>query len=137
MNNFDIQELKILIKQARNFANNPLVSEDEIKQALVLRILNLLGWNIFDTSEVAPEYKTGNGKVDYALKLNGELRLVIEVKAPRKNLGKKKFHNQLLDYVNLQKVEIAILTNGISWFFYLIVGKKSNYQVEKPANTIR
>ena len=38
-----------------------------VKLGVVLRLLNAAGWDVFDVSEVVPDYPTGNGKVDFAL----------------------------------------------------------------------
>ena len=38
-----------------------------IKLAVVLRLLRAAGWDVFDVSQVAPDYPTCNGKVDFAL----------------------------------------------------------------------
>ena len=38
-----------------------------IKLGVVLRLLNAAGWDVFDVSQVVPDYATGNGKVDFAL----------------------------------------------------------------------
>jgi len=38
-----------------------------VKLGVVLRLLNAAGWDVFDISEVVPDYPTGNGKVDFAL----------------------------------------------------------------------
>ena len=38
-----------------------------ITQAVVLRLLSAAGWNVFDLSEVLPEYRRGNSSVSLAL----------------------------------------------------------------------
>ena len=38
-----------------------------VKLGVVLRLLNAAGWDVFDISEVVPDYPTGDGKVDFAL----------------------------------------------------------------------
>ena len=38
-----------------------------VKLGVVLRLLNAAGWDVFDISEVVPDYPAGNGKVDFAL----------------------------------------------------------------------
>jgi len=44
--------------------------EQATKQAIVLRILATLGWQIFDTNEVYPEYALESQRVDYSLRIN-------------------------------------------------------------------
>ncbi len=100
--------------------DNPRVSsfdEAATKQAIILPILQKLGWNIFDISEVMPEFSTGDGRVDYSLKLDGSNKAFIEVKKTSEEL--EQHEEQLLSYSFREGVEIAALTNGITWWFYL------------------
>ncbi len=93
------------------------MDEAAIKQAVILRILNALGWNPFDINEVSPEYSVGGGRVDYALKHKGKPKVFIEVKKPAESL--ENHHEQLLGYAFKEGVRLAVLTNGVSWWFYL------------------
>ena len=38
-----------------------------VRLGVVLRLLNSAGWDVFDVSQVVPDYPTGNGKIDFAL----------------------------------------------------------------------
>ncbi|NJD22094.1 MAG: hypothetical protein FIA82_05430 [Melioribacter sp.] len=91
---------------------------DEIatKQKIILQILNLLGWNIF-SDEVIPEYSVENKRVDYSLRISNRNLVFLEVKKPKEDL--ETHEKQLLDYAFRQGVELAILTNGLTWWFYL------------------
>jgi predicted type IV restriction endonuclease len=42
-------------------------NEQAISQGIVLRVLQELGWDTWDTSLVWPEYQTGQGRADFAL----------------------------------------------------------------------
>ena len=92
--------------------------EDQIKQVIILPILRGLGWNPEDPYEVWPEYFVGSKKEDYALSTDKKLKIFIEVKQGNKRLGSCD-ENQLLKYACKCHVEIAILTNGATWWFYL------------------
>ena len=96
-----------------------LISFDEAatKQAVILRILKALGWNPFNIDEVYPEYSVGGRRVDYALRHNSRNKVFIEVKKVNEDL--EKYQEQLLNYSFQEGVKLAILTNGISWWFYL------------------
>jgi len=76
-----------------------------------------LGWNPFNTDEVYLEYSVSSKKVDYALRYNGQNKVFIEVKKVSEDL--EKHQEQLLNYSFQEGVTLAILTNGISWWFYL------------------
>lgn len=100
--------------------SNPKITtfdEASTKQAIILPIIQLLGWNPFDIDEVTPEYSVENKKVDYSLRLNNTNEFFIEVKKPSEDL--ENHQDQLLDYSFRQGVELATLTNGITWWFYL------------------
>ena len=51
--------------------------EGSTKQALVLRLLSLLGWDIFDVEEVCPEYSVNSNRVAYALKVKNSYKVFI------------------------------------------------------------
>ncbi len=95
-----------------------ILDYDEIttKQKIILQILTLLDWNIF-SDEVVPEYSVEGKRVDYSLRLTNRNLVFLEIKKPKEDL--QEHERQLLDYAFRQGVEIAILTNGITWWFYL------------------
>ena len=96
-----------------------LISFDEAatKQAVILRILSCLGWDTFNIDEVHPEYFVGGKRVDYALIHNNYNKVFIEVKKVGEDL--EKHQEQLLNYSFQEGVKLAVLTNGITWWFYL------------------
>lgn len=93
------------------------LDEAKIKQYVILKLLNLLGWDPYKIDEVYTECSTGNRRVDYALRHNGTNKIFIEVKKPEEDL--ENHQEQLLQYSFREGVRLAILTNGISWWFYL------------------
>jgi len=110
------EQLKQLIsdlKSKKYFA----ISEDATKTSIILRLLNILGWNIFDNNEVYPEYVIGGKRVDYCLRQSQQNKVFIEAKKTDEDL--EIHQEQLLNYAFHEGIEIAILTNGLSWWFYL------------------
>jgi len=93
------------------------IDEAKLKQSTILRLFSYLGWNIFDHTEVTPEFSIENKKVDYALMVKKTPKVIVEVKRPGENLGNHQ--SQLLNYAFLQGIPLAILTNGLTWWFYL------------------
>lgn len=91
--------------------------EAATKQAVILKILSLLGWDTFDVDEVKPEYVVGGKRVDYSLRISGNNKVFIEVKKIDEDL--EKHQEQLLNYSFTEGVKLASLTNGIVWWFYL------------------
>ena len=104
-----------------NFKKIPKRDLDETstKQALVLPILQKLGWDIFNTEEVKPEYSVENRRVDYSLRIEKSDKVFVEAKKSAESLDNEDYEKQLLDYSFMQGVDLAILTNGITWSFYL------------------
>lgn len=87
------------------------------KHALVLSLLKELGWDPFNREEVYPEYPLDEKKLDYCLQIEGNVKVFIEAKKPSENL--ERHEEQLLQYAYKRGVKLAILTNGVTWWFYL------------------
>jgi len=93
-------------------------NEQAISQGIVLRILQELGWNTWDTNLVWPEYRTGEGRADFALcHPQTKPAVFIEVKP----VGRAEDAvRQALDYAfHTGGVPFVILTDGQTWSFYL------------------
>jgi len=102
--------------------------EEATKQGAVLPILYQIGWDCFNLQEVSPEYSIGSGRVDYCLCIGQKKTVFIEVKRPTEELDRHE--EQLLRYSFTEGVDIAVLTNGLQWWFYLpLVG--GNWQQRK------
>lgn len=91
--------------------------EASTKQGVILRILSHLGWDTYNVDEVCPEYSVHERRVDFSLRYQNHDEVFIEVKKIGEDL--EKHQEQLLDYSFRQGVKLAVLTNGISWWFYL------------------
>lgn len=106
-------------------SNKSLLTLDEasIKSGVVLRLLSLLGWDPFDINEVRPEYSVASKRVDFSLRISAINKVFIEVKRPNENLDSHQ--EQLLGYSFREGVKLAILTNGITWWFYLPLNEGS------------
>ena len=94
-------------------------NEAAVRQFIVLPILRALGWryNEFSTLEIYPEVETGAGRIDYALQHNMNPIVFIECKRWGVTLGDHLA--QLRRYSTQTKADIAVLTNGKLWEFYL------------------
>lgn len=109
--------LQNFISSKKREGNLAKQSEEATKQGLILPILHHLGWNPFDVQEVFPEYSVQSRRVDYSLRINNYDKVFIEVKRIGEDL--EKHQEQLLSYAFRQGVKLAILTNGVIWWFYL------------------
>jgi len=104
-------------------------NEANTKSAVIERILFDLNWNTYDANEVHHEDSTGKGPVDYSLRLGGKTKIFIEAKRVNENL--EKHEEQLLNYCFGKSVDLAILTNGFSWWFYLPLHTEVIWQERK------
>ena len=110
----------LLTAEIERIRSNPSIQsldEANVKQGVILPVLNALGWNPFNTSEVRPEFPVQGGNVDYSLRLYGTNKVFLEAKRPSEDLSKHQV--QLLNYSFADGVPLAILTNGLDWWFYL------------------
>ncbi|TET80936.1 restriction endonuclease subunit R [candidate division TA06 bacterium] len=117
------EQLQELIEAIRSGQRRFMSSEAETKQGIILPILSYLGWNVFDPDEVHPEYPVGRESVDFALKCGEHAKVFVEAKKPSENL--EHHEEQLLKYSFREGVELAVLTNGVTWWFYLPTSKGS------------
>ncbi len=110
-------------------------TEEATKNALVLPFIQALGYNIFDPTEVVPEFTADVGikkgeKVDYAILLDGKPIILIECKQAGVELGKV-HASQLFRYFTVTEARIGVLTNGTQYRFFSDLEEK-NKMDERP-----
>ncbi len=111
-------------------------TEETTKQALILPMLDILGFCPYDPTKVIAEYQAdfpgakSAERVDYALFCHESLVMLIEAKPFSEKLGG---HSpQLSRYFNaLPDVAIGIITNGREWRFFTDLARK-NVMDTKP-----
>jgi len=113
------EQLITFIEKLKNNPRASSFSEDQTKQASVLPILKRLGWDVENIEEVFPEFSIEGRRVDYSLRINNQNKIFIEAKKPSEDLDSSNHQEQLLDYSFREGVKLAVLTNGITWSFYL------------------
>jgi predicted type IV restriction endonuclease len=92
-------------------------NEATVSQGIVQRLLHTLGWPVYDTEVVAPEYSLGGRRVDYALcHPPREPVVMVEVKQVGHSKGADR---QLFEYAFHKGVPMAVLTDGQEWNFFL------------------
>lgn len=126
-------QLKAIANKISNLKEQ-IQTEEATKTAFVLPFINLLGYDIFNPTEVVPEFTADLGlkkgeKVDYAIFQEGDPILIIECKHWSQDLN---VHNsQLFRYFHVTKTRFALLTNGIEYRFYSDL-EATNKMDEKP-----
>ena len=98
-------------------------------------IHNILGYDVFDPTEVKPEFICDIGtkkgeKIDYAIMRDGEIQVLIECKKIGEPLNIN-HASQLFRYFHVTNARISILTNGQVYHFYTDLDAP-NKMDEKP-----
>ena len=114
-------ELATLADRAVRQASN-LVTEEATKHALVLPFIQAIGYDIFDPTEVVPEFTADYGvkqgeKVDYAIVRDGEPAILFECKKVSDSLDISRA-SQLSRYFHNTSARIGVLTNGVLYRFF-------------------
>ncbi|HEX8401494.1 MAG TPA: type I restriction endonuclease [Allosphingosinicella sp.] len=112
-----------------------LLTEEAAKTALVLPFFQALGYDVFNPSEVIPEFTADVGikkgeKVDYALCADGKVNILVECKPSSVDLDLK-HASQLFRYFSTTDARVAVLTNGVVYKFYSDT-EQPNKMDEKP-----
>lgn len=97
-------------------------TEEATKNAIVMPFLRVLGFDVFDPTQIIPEYVADVGlkkgeKIDYAVKIGSRIEYLVEAKSVSTNLRDAQY-SQLFRYFHTCDANIGILTNGLHiWFF--------------------
>ena len=115
-----IDEIKHFSKKIDALSQH-IKTEEATKHSLIMPFIQLLGYDVFDPSEVVPEYTADIGtkkgeKVDYAIMVNGKPAILLEAKCIGDLLTTH--DTQLFRYFSATEARFAILTNGIVYKFY-------------------
>jgi len=82
-------------------------------------LLGALGWDVRDPDEVQLEYPTvDNRSVDYAMKVNRKVVLLVEAKQLGDTLDDVKSITQVVGYATNDGIEWCVLTNGVKYKVY-------------------
>ena len=92
-------------------------SEALTRYALIDPLLRELGWDTSDPDMVIPEYKSGNGRADYALMNDGSPAMMVEAKSLDTNLGDAVL-SQGIQYCLEQGTRFFCVTDGGRWEIY-------------------
>ncbi len=116
-----------------------LQTEAATSTALVLPLIQALGYDVFDPTEVVPEYTADAGikrgeKVDYAINIGGEPAILIEVKAWNVELDST-HTSQLFRYFTVTPARLGVLTNGLRYMLFTDLDAP-NKMDERPFHTL-
>ena len=110
------------LSKRSSMASKKALTEEATKTSVVLPFIQSLGFDPFSLDEVVPEFIADVGlkkgeKVDFAVKIDGEIVMLVEAKPIATKLSDVQF-NQLFRYFSVTEARLAVLTNGREvWFF--------------------
>lgn len=113
-------QIKQLSDRIEKLKDN-LQTEEATKNALIMPFIQALGYDVFNPTEVVPEFTCDIGtkkgeKIDYAIFKDGKPIILIECKHWAQDLD---LHdNQLLRYFHVSNAKFGLLTNGRIYRFY-------------------
>ncbi|PBJ25745.1 hypothetical protein BSG18_07880 [Pseudomonas ogarae] len=130
-----IERLNAMSAKVNQLAST-IQTEEATKTAFVMPFIHtVLGYDVFDPSEVVPEYICDIGtkkgeKIDYAILKNGQIQILIETKKIGESLNIN-HASQLFRYFHVTTARISILTNGRFYRFFTDLDAP-NKMDEKP-----
>ncbi|WP_373513522.1 type I restriction endonuclease [Persicitalea sp.] len=126
-------QVKLLSERVSKLKDN-IHTEEATKNAIIMPFIQALGYDVFDPTEVVPEYICDIGtkkgeKIDYAIFKDGQPIILIECKHWKQKLD---VHDgQLLRYFHVSHAKFGVLTNGLIFRFYTDL-VEPNKMDEKP-----
>lgn len=129
------EAIEILATKAEEFGDQ-IETEEATKNAIIMPfIAQVLGYDVFDPSEVSPEFTADIGtkrgeKIDYAIMHDGQVQMLIECKKVGAPLDIN-HASQLFRYFHASSARIGVLTNGRLWHFFTDLDRP-NRMDEKP-----
>lgn len=116
-----IDQLKALAARIQN-TQSLIHTEEATKNAMVMPFIQILGYNVFDPTEVTPELVADIGtkkgeKVDYAILRDGHPIMLFECKKSGADLHIN-HAGQLFRYFHVTASRFGVLTNGLKYKFF-------------------
>lgn len=129
-----IDQLRVLAARITN-TRALIQTEEATKNAMIMPLIQALGYNVFDPLEVTPEFVADVGlkkgeKVDYAILRDGKPIILFECKKAGADLNIS-HASQLFRYFHVTEARFGVLTNGLVYKFFTDL-EQPNKMDEKP-----
>lgn len=116
-----IDQLRVLSARVAS-TKDMIQTEEATKNAMIMPFIQILGYNVFDPTEVTPELVADVGikkgeKVDYAILKEGQPIILFECKKSGGDLNIK-HAGQLFRYFHITAARFGVLTNGLVYKFF-------------------
>ena len=119
MNVKDLQRLIETLKKRMQVRSG--WSEQEVRRELIDPLLQAMGWNTDDGTQVKREYQLGPGRADYALFKDASGKPSVVVEAKRLSISRRELDNaakQGIEYCIKDGIEYFAVTDGQVWEVY-------------------
>ncbi|WP_293368314.1 type I restriction endonuclease [Nevskia sp.] len=129
-----IDQLRVLASRIA-VTKSLIQTEEATKNAMIMPLIQALGYNPFDPFEVTPELVADVGtkkgeKVDYAILKDGKPIILFECKKAGAELNIS-HAGQLFRYFHVTAARFGVLTNGLTYKFFTDL-EQPNKMDEKP-----
>lgn len=129
-----IDQLRVLSSRIAS-TKDMIQTEEATKTAMVMPLIQILGYNPFDPLEVTPELIADVGtkkgeKVDYAILKDNKPIIIFECKKSGAELNIS-HAGQLFRYFHVTAARFGVLTNGLTYKFFTDL-EQPNKMDEKP-----
>ncbi len=129
-----IDQLRVLANRISN-TKDMIQTEEATKTSMIMPLIQILGYNVFDPLEVTPELVADVGlkkgeKVDYAILRDGHPIILFECKKAGAELNIN-HAGQLFRYFHVTAARFGVLTNGLTYKFFTDL-EQPNKMDEKP-----
>lgn len=129
-----VDQIRVLASRIQNI-KDMVQTEEATKNAMIMPLIQILGYNPFDPLEVTPELVADVGskkgeKVDYAILKDGKPIMIFECKKSGGDLSIN-HAGQLFRYFHVTEARFGVLTNGIAYKFFTDL-EQPNKMDEKP-----
>lgn len=129
-----IDSLRVLATRIEN-TKDLIQTEEATKNSMIMPLIQILGYNVFDPLEVVPEFIADIGtkkgeKVDYAVLKDGKPVMLFECKKAGADLNIN-HAGQLFRYFHVTSARFGVLTNGLTYRFFTDL-EEPNKMDEKP-----
>lgn len=129
-----IDQLRVLSTRIAN-TKDIIQTEEATKNSMIMPLIQILGYNVFDPLEVTPELVADVGtkkgeKVDYAILQEGKPIMLFECKKAGADLNIN-HAGQLFRYFHVTEARFGVLTNGLTYKFFTDL-EQPNKMDEKP-----
>lgn len=129
-----IDQIRVLSTRIAN-TKDIIQTEEATKNSMIMPLIQILGYNVFDPLEVTPELVADIGmkkgeKIDYAILQDGKPIILFECKKAGAELNIN-HAGQLFRYFHVTAARFGVLTNGLAYKFFTDL-EQPNKMDEKP-----